>query len=641
MFAPLLYLLCLSGLASAQVTYTVWSTVLFLRTGDRTPLSLGDIPTTLTPLGSRQLQSVGAFFRERYITSSDRTSNTSLGAAPLQGLSAHVPTDAQLYLLALDMQYTAASAQAFMQGFYPPYTLNSSDAGGSAGTDLNELGFLGNGTYIEAPLDGYQYARIQVASEYDYNSIYVGGSLNCPALTNSVTSFYDSGAFASTFGDSVKLYEDVGKEYLEGIAPSTTWSVYDAYPIYDYINWMATHNTTVNGALRSSDAVESSSVTNASYLDQLRWYADAQQTAILGNVSTPNAYGHALESASVGGISTIAGATFASKVLIQLANAIEYRAEYYKMSVLVGDYDAFTSFFALASLPDLNSNFRGLPDFASSMAFELFSTTDASAGFPDASDLWVRFLFRNGTDDSTSTATQTGADDANNDNLPGGFQSYPLFGRGPSETDMRWADFAALMRAVAVAGPGDWCSACGADAFPSVWCAAWNSSLAFAGPDTSSSSSSSSSSGSGASTGARRYYSHSPAVIGVIGAAIALAAVGLAGCVAALCGVRVKRHGRGQKRDGAGGFKGATKLGSDTDLSVPAKGGAVVGASVERKGSLGDDGIGAPVPGGRERVGSWELKDTRAGAGGAFGRMGVSAESLDVGAQPTRVEERV
>lgn len=140
--------LAVLGLASAQETYTVWSTVLFLRTGDRSPLTSANVPTTLTPLGAQQMHSAGNFFRERYITSS--TGNVSYDAAPLQGLSASVPQDTQMYLLALDTQYTAASAQAFMQGLYPPYSLNSTAASESTGADLNELGFLGNGSYVSA-----------------------------------------------------------------------------------------------------------------------------------------------------------------------------------------------------------------------------------------------------------------------------------------------------------------------------------------------------------------------------------------------------------------------------------------------------------------------------------------------------------
>lgn len=428
---------------------------------------------------------------------------------------------------------------------------------------------------------------------------------------------------------------------MQDISASTTWTYYDAYPIYDYINYLATHNISVNSELKASKAVESSQLTNASYLDQLRWLADTQQAALLGNIDTPNPSGYSLETATLGSISTIAGAALAYKVLSHLATSIEYSGEFYKLSVLTGDFDAFTSFFVLASLPTLNSNFNGLPDFASVMAFELFSTTTPASpsDFPSPADLWVRFLFRNGTDDSLATAAQTGADDGNNRHLPGGLQAYPLFGRGPSETDMQWSDFVTLMQEISIAGPGDWCRMCGTDTLPSLWCAAWNSSLAFATQE------------EGSSAGKSGGYE--PAVVGVIGAVIALALVGFLVCTLLLLGFRFTKVDRRAGRRGGslgGGFKGARKLGSDTDLSVPSpfKSGVVVGASVERKGSLGEEesaavasGGGVPVPGGRERVGSWEMKDTGLG-GGAFRHMGSSTESVDViGALPVRVQEQV
>lgn len=397
--------------------------------------------------------------------------------------------------------------------------------------------------------------------------------------------------------------------------------------MFDNVNFLATHNISVNSELKASQAIEDDKIINATYLDQLRWLADIQQTAYLGNTSTPNPSGAAFETAKLGSISTIAGATLASKILGQLNTSIDYSGDVYKLSLLVGDFDAFTSFFALASLPNLNANFYGLPDFASVMAFELFSTTAGADGFPAQEDLWVRFLFRNGTDDSTSTATQTGADDGNSNNIAGGLQAYPLFGRGPSETDMAWTDFVALMQSIAIAGPGDWCNMCGADTMPSLWCAAWNSSLAFVQTD-------GSSSDTATKTSKRNMYS--AAVVGIIGAVIGLAIVGVLVCSLLLLGFRVQKVERGRKAV-LGGFKGARKLGSDTDLSVPSKSGAVVGATIERKGSFGkdDEDTGVGVPGGRERVGSWEMKDT---GRAEFGR---STESLDVGASPVRVEEQV
>lgn len=99
----------------------------------------------------------------------------------------------------------------------------------------------------------------------------------------------------------------------------------------------------------------------------------------------------------------------------------------------------------------------------------------------------------------------------------------------------------------------------------------------------------------------------SPAIGGVIGATVTLAVAVLVVVLLGLCGFRLDYHekrGKGVgvpdvggiavlKRSGsgtAGGFKGAEKLASDTDLRL--KGGA--GASVIR----------------HERVGSWELNES-------------------------------
>ncbi|KAF7921346.1 hypothetical protein EAE99_007654 [Botrytis elliptica] len=68
---------------------------------------------------------------------------------------------------------------------------------------------------------------------------------------------------------------------------------------------------------------------------------------------------------------------------------------------MTGSYNTFLAFFALTNLITLAStnNFTGLPNYASSMVFELFSESDSSSrAFPAAENLNVRFLFRNGTD---------------------------------------------------------------------------------------------------------------------------------------------------------------------------------------------------------------------------------------------------
>ena len=115
------FLFALQTLAQDSV-YTVWSSVVFSRTGDKTPYSLGDMPTILTPLGANQSYTAGAYLRNRYL--GDYTEN-GVGGAPIEGLSANTIDVDQVYIGALDLQYTAASAQAFLQGFYPPLNQTS------------------------------------------------------------------------------------------------------------------------------------------------------------------------------------------------------------------------------------------------------------------------------------------------------------------------------------------------------------------------------------------------------------------------------------------------------------------------------------------------------------------------------------
>ena len=124
--------------------YTVWSSVLFSRTGERTPEILGDLPTTLTSLGAQQQYAAGSFFRERYISSFG--SNNGVDSAPIQGLSPNELNGEQLYVMALDQQWNVASAQAFMQGLYPPFSLGNNES--DTARLLDPTNFLANNTYV-------------------------------------------------------------------------------------------------------------------------------------------------------------------------------------------------------------------------------------------------------------------------------------------------------------------------------------------------------------------------------------------------------------------------------------------------------------------------------------------------------------
>jgi hypothetical protein len=113
-----------------------------------------------------------------------------------------------------------------------------------------------------------------------------------------------------------------------------------------------------------------------------------------------------------------------------------------KLGIQFGAYATFFSFFGLASLHKANPDFMGVPDYASSMALELFTDADLSSGYPSNDDLQVRFLFHNGTASNTSEPTV-----------------YPLF--GGSANSVSWTDFSNGLGQFAVSTTEDWCTKCG------------------------------------------------------------------------------------------------------------------------------------------------------------------------------------
>jgi hypothetical protein len=404
---------------------------------------------------------------------------------------------------------------------------------------------------------------------------------------------------------------------LDDLIPEDSKDYLNAYPIYEYLSYQATHNSSVAATLDNPRHRG----TNVTDLDRLRFLADAQQYAFLGNltarnnVSTPSTGLPGLSDGARGSISTIAGNTLLAKILAQLQLSIETNGRYYKLSLLAGDFQPLLSLFAVTGLTDLNGNkFRSIPDFASTAVFELF-THSTQPYFPvSTDDLWVRFYFRNGTEEQT-------------DQLD--FQAYPIFSNGPSGTDMPWRDFQAEASAVAMSSIGDWCEACAAT---SVFCPAFNATLFAAADDNSSAAASSS-----------RKNPISPGVSGVLGAVIALIAAALIFALAMLVGgVRLHR----KKTLQAGGFRGAAKMTPDRDVEV--SGGGKTGPVVVGREAPPEQEVGGSVVGGHERIGSWEMKEPPSRLPAGSDRMRFSFEddgdedyrrAIDPFADPVRPKE--
>ncbi|OQU94586.1 hypothetical protein CLAIMM_00921 isoform 2 [Cladophialophora immunda] len=249
------------------------------------------------------------------------------------------------------------------------------------------------------------------------------------------------------------------------------------------------------------------------------------------------------------------------------------------MTLFFGSFEPMVAFAALAQVVSpQNAAFYNVPEAGASFIFELYTLqAEGVDTYPDTSDIFVRFLYQNGTGSDSSLV------------------EYPLFGLSPSQTSITLVDFIAGLENFMIFNVEDWCTTC--NSF-SVFCPAFTGTDGNLNPTTGFSPS---------------RHGLSPVVAGVIGAVVTLAVAALLfGMVMLLGGVRLHRV-HSKRRSELGGFKGGKKLASDQDLTLSKGGaGAVVVASE-------DPAYPAPVRG-HERVGSWELKD-QAKAEEAQGRV--------------------
>jgi prostatic aicd phosphatase len=382
-------LLAISHLAASQSTSgeTVHGVVIFSRHGDRT--WKGAPPTALTVVGQNQLFNSGEFWHSRYLNSSS--------SSQISGISPDSYDPSQLYASAPDEPVLVTSGQAFLQGLYPPDEAVSTK--------------LANGTTIEAPLGGYQYAPIHTVDDQSAQALWLKGDDSCPSNAQALSEVSNPDLEKSTKAFYQSFYNDI----FAGVMPRANLSYANAYSIFDYINVGVVHNDTIAKAVSSEQ------------LFQLRTLADSHEWALNGNFTSPS------DPLAVG------GRTLASKILQQLENVVTAKGASQQFSLLVSSYDSFLTFFSLTDLEKENSDFFGLPDYGSAMVFELFSQ---SSDFPSSEkDLSVRFLFRNGT---TSQ---------------GDPKAFPLF--QAASTTMSYPDFKSKISGISIKTTEEWCASCG------------------------------------------------------------------------------------------------------------------------------------------------------------------------------------
>lgn len=541
---------------------TVWASFVYLRGGEHVPPQLQDGELQLTPLGAAQMQSAGQFFRDLYLedTSSSRIAR----------VDATQPLMEQVSAITLADQPLSASAQAFMLGMWPP---NS-----TVPTGPNAIAYtMANGTTMTNPLGGIQFPMINVVDQNDIESIFVRGDLSCNGFSQYEIDINPAANLVEVEQNSRATYFAV-QNILDPVFPEADQTFNNAKTIFDYVNFQNTHNSSVATQLSSQPGV----------LDQLRYYADAQQQGLYGDLHAGNPYWRTPQVAKYGSISTIAGASLAWEVGNTLYAQSYAVGSATPLSIVVGDYAPLTSIFPLLNLTIHSPNFAGLALPGSAAVFELVSQGQqgtTSTGIPAPEDLQVRFRFRNGTGLPSSSSSSSSPE----------LSTYPIFTNTDASVYTPYSQFLSSLKEISIAGPGDWCYQCGAT---SLFCSAWNATDGYL-PSSST------------VTNVSKQHGLSPVAAGAIGALTTLCVTALLGLVAVwILGLRVKRSEPlwatyRRRREGSlgKGFKGNAKLASDADLpsssfeEARAADGSVLGAQVLEK----------PVRT-HGRDGSWEMK---------------------------------
>ncbi|KAH8425411.1 uncharacterized protein LDX57_003164 [Aspergillus melleus] len=538
----LVFAVALLAAASAQdLKEHVWGVFAFTVHGDSIPAVMPQRPRTLTPYGANTLYAAGSAFRNRYVA---LRGNESSPSTRIQNLSPYVLDVGEVEVLSTTSPSDIASAQAFMQGLYPP--LNES----YSGTYVEFSYQLANGSTATAPLKGYQYPRIEALSNEDPQSLTVDGRSSC--LMHQIADIeYQTSPEAQEFVQNYRgTYEVLYNQVLSGWFDPASVNYINAKDISEFLDYQYVHNESVLDTLSRDD------------IELARLYADQYVFATNGNTSTTSVIGSS-------DIRTIAGRTLADSILDAFDNNIHDRGTDGKMKLVFGDYEPVVALTSLLQLQSAqNDNISSRPDLGSSIILELYSLESAAnPTYPDQSQLYVRFVMRNGIDTPE-------------------FRVYPLFGHSPSNSAIPYTEFQAELKKFALGSTREWCLQCASEA---PFCS---------GALERTQDSPSTNHGKGLR----------PAVAGVIGAVVTLATLAIIGIVGFLIfGCRTKRFNRSTLK----GFKGNSKMASDPDIAFKSPTWEDVKTPNDQDPQ--NPGATGPIVRGHERSGSWELKDQNGG----------------------------
>ncbi|GBF61964.1 hypothetical protein TMEN_4487 [Trichophyton mentagrophytes] len=391
-----------------------WGSVIFTRHGETVPLGAVGAHT-LTPVGAQQLIGAGRVFRQRYITPHR---NPNLSFFNVNGLSPVLNND-EIEVSSTPEPNVVSSAQAFMQGLYPPTPELASFRG------LLSYATDAQGHLIDYPFNGYQYPVISTYRAEDPMSAHISGHKNCPQHTNAVRAFAASKEFHDVFDSTQAFYSNIYSRILSGVYARDMASIYHATTVYEYLNYQYNYNSTARDIISRTD------------VDTARQYANQWAQA-----TSSGAEAHW----SKDRVLAIAGRSLAYTIMRSLQHNERSKGAFNKLSLIFGGYEPMMAFLEIVVSKSYRESLSGLPNHGASVMIDLFSMAeDGTAEFPtDNSKLMVRLLIRNGTDASDPESQ---------------FKPYPMFGTNNKEIAMPYKDFVDQM-VFNMKSTSEWCRSC-------------------------------------------------------------------------------------------------------------------------------------------------------------------------------------
>ncbi|PWZ00452.1 phosphoglycerate mutase-like protein [Testicularia cyperi] len=308
--------------------------VALIRHGDRqgfyqSPTTYTASHTNLTVLGYLQELNSGAQLRSLYLNSSSPSAIQGIDVNLAENLQVSVQADA-----GGEGGVIVESANAFMQGLFPPF---------------NDTLTLANGTTVSWDT---RAQLIPVETIEPDQSWVMEPWTSCDNFDDWTNSFYTSDAFKAQSKIAQPFYDSLPSTLLNN-RPKT---LVNAWNVFDFLNVERIHNATL-----SSD-ISSDTLSNA-----LSW-AEYHESGVFSSS----------EESSIGNIAGRGILTPLTEAITDVANT----SNPLKVSVLAASYKPFFSLFSMFQIDALQGH---LVDYASSMVFQIHQ------------DNTIQLYFRNGS----------------------------------------------------------------------------------------------------------------------------------------------------------------------------------------------------------------------------------------------------